>query len=389
MEKVEEVMRCHICNTDANLVTCMVEERNAFCRTCLTGKYKYSKPVAKKLPSRTWKCPICTQKCKCHPCLLNNSLQEFKSNFGALPQKRKISETELGEEAALMAQRALKKKKSLERLQSQGIEGLVRTCHCGKDVPVQIMIQCKHSHCGRLFCLDCLNKYDSPTMKPLNKYLCEDGLSKLKYPDWTCFICRKLCDCDICRATDPNNPTPPTFCLPKHNERTIQDPKRERGGLKTLGFKTYRLITPITTSGMKDKITPNKEQAIFRLNRKEESVAASNVNYSDNYPELLPIFKTILIPRAPVHRRLPEVEEKRLLQAKTKFLTLEEKVELAAVLFEVNNEIVKEELREQVNDLINKEQGKTTPNLCYYYYYPYYSGGMYPYYYYGQHASNM
>lgn len=37
----------------------------SFCQSCLIRYYRYSRKVAKRLPTPTWKCPKCTKKCLC------------------------------------------------------------------------------------------------------------------------------------------------------------------------------------------------------------------------------------------------------------------------------------------------------------------------------------
>lgn len=39
-----------------------------FCYKCLTSRYKYSKAKAARLPTPSWRCPVCTHKCHCEEC---------------------------------------------------------------------------------------------------------------------------------------------------------------------------------------------------------------------------------------------------------------------------------------------------------------------------------
>ncbi len=60
---------CHYCKASTEgckLVRCKNGNCGlCYCRKCLTGQYKYSKRAAKALPTPTWKCPRCTNKCVC------------------------------------------------------------------------------------------------------------------------------------------------------------------------------------------------------------------------------------------------------------------------------------------------------------------------------------
>ena len=64
-----DTINCHSCSMAYKLPK-VARCRNpqcgeAFCRKCLSGRYKYSKKSAKQLPTSTWRCPKCTNKCLC------------------------------------------------------------------------------------------------------------------------------------------------------------------------------------------------------------------------------------------------------------------------------------------------------------------------------------
>ena len=63
---------CHCCKHSciANyLISCKISGCGKFfCHKCLTSRYKYSKTKVAKLPTSTWKCPVCTGKCKSDEC---------------------------------------------------------------------------------------------------------------------------------------------------------------------------------------------------------------------------------------------------------------------------------------------------------------------------------
>lgn len=74
----EGLIRCHHCSQQLKhnqLAKCQAHECLAsFCKKCLTKSYKYSKAAAKELPTTTWKCPKCMQRCKCSKYKLRNNL---------------------------------------------------------------------------------------------------------------------------------------------------------------------------------------------------------------------------------------------------------------------------------------------------------------------------
>ena len=64
-----EITKCHYCATPLDQdteVVCQVEScRSIYCRPCLSRQYKYSRKASKHLPTATWKCPKCLNKCGC------------------------------------------------------------------------------------------------------------------------------------------------------------------------------------------------------------------------------------------------------------------------------------------------------------------------------------
>eukprot|EP00826_Nyctotherus_ovalis_P048266 TRINITY_DN5661_c0_g2_i1.p2 TRINITY_DN5661_c0_g2~~TRINITY_DN5661_c0_g2_i1.p2 ORF type:complete len:100 (-),score=7.90 TRINITY_DN5661_c0_g2_i1:160-459(-) len=60
---------CHCCcaaTATRIAVKCQSPECGLFfCRTCLVRYHKFSRRIAKRLPSPAWKCPRCLQKCRC------------------------------------------------------------------------------------------------------------------------------------------------------------------------------------------------------------------------------------------------------------------------------------------------------------------------------------
>ena len=68
---------CHVSSLSKKLAHCKnLSCRRGFCVRCLTSKYKFSKDVAKRLPTSTWKCPFCIRKCRCErylPLFLQNN----------------------------------------------------------------------------------------------------------------------------------------------------------------------------------------------------------------------------------------------------------------------------------------------------------------------------
>lgn len=62
---------CHFCKlllASRYVVPCKLLCGQYFCRRCLTSQYKYSRQKCAKLPSRAWRCPVCTNKCGCESC---------------------------------------------------------------------------------------------------------------------------------------------------------------------------------------------------------------------------------------------------------------------------------------------------------------------------------
>ena len=60
--------QCHYCSKyiSNKVIYCQAKECHlAYCKKCLTRKFKYSRNAVKSLPSRSWKCPKCKQKCDC------------------------------------------------------------------------------------------------------------------------------------------------------------------------------------------------------------------------------------------------------------------------------------------------------------------------------------
>ncbi len=68
-ECIPAALRCHYCGRSfegSKMASCRSPLCHEFyCRKCLTGQYKYSKKAARMLPTPTWKCPRCTNKCMC------------------------------------------------------------------------------------------------------------------------------------------------------------------------------------------------------------------------------------------------------------------------------------------------------------------------------------
>lgn len=62
-------LRCHQCHESPGRhpqILCSNPIcRASYCRRCLSRWYKYAKKLLKKLPSDTWRCPKCQQKCIC------------------------------------------------------------------------------------------------------------------------------------------------------------------------------------------------------------------------------------------------------------------------------------------------------------------------------------
>lgn len=72
---------CHFCNKTGPsrfLVCCQSVCDLSFCRKCLTRHYKYSRPKCAKLPSVSWKCPVCTRKYRCKECLQSTAILSIK-----------------------------------------------------------------------------------------------------------------------------------------------------------------------------------------------------------------------------------------------------------------------------------------------------------------------
>eukprot|EP00829_Urostomides_striatus_P021635 TRINITY_DN974_c0_g3_i2.p2 TRINITY_DN974_c0_g3~~TRINITY_DN974_c0_g3_i2.p2 ORF type:complete len:103 (-),score=9.11 TRINITY_DN974_c0_g3_i2:273-581(-) len=61
--------QCHNCGKpfpEKMIVKCKnINCTLGFCRMCLTRHYKFSKKAARFLPTKNWKCPKCTNKCRC------------------------------------------------------------------------------------------------------------------------------------------------------------------------------------------------------------------------------------------------------------------------------------------------------------------------------------
>ncbi len=68
-KETSAVFPCHSCEKlyeEKVLVRCRVTTCDLkYCRPCLSKVYKYSKEAAKDLPTATWKCPKCKNKCPC------------------------------------------------------------------------------------------------------------------------------------------------------------------------------------------------------------------------------------------------------------------------------------------------------------------------------------
>jgi len=72
IDSVEVLLKkyeCHCCYLNISerfIVKCLNPACQLyFCRPCLIRFYKYSRKIAKCLPSPTWKCPCCSNKCQC------------------------------------------------------------------------------------------------------------------------------------------------------------------------------------------------------------------------------------------------------------------------------------------------------------------------------------
>lgn len=67
--KESDLTVCHICDRGFSAratVPCQEAQCELrYCHSCLVKECKYSKKTARKLPTRTWKCPKCSHKCHC------------------------------------------------------------------------------------------------------------------------------------------------------------------------------------------------------------------------------------------------------------------------------------------------------------------------------------
>ena len=69
VDYTKDEVKCHYCaNTMGKpaKVRCKCPGCSlAYCSVCLVKRYRYCKKVADKLPTRTWRCPKCLEKCPC------------------------------------------------------------------------------------------------------------------------------------------------------------------------------------------------------------------------------------------------------------------------------------------------------------------------------------
>lgn len=67
--KEDDLTVCHICDKTFSAratVPCQKPQCELrYCHSCLVKECKYSKKTARKLPTKTWKCPKCAGKCQC------------------------------------------------------------------------------------------------------------------------------------------------------------------------------------------------------------------------------------------------------------------------------------------------------------------------------------
>ena len=67
--KSQKVLLCHHCGEskrEGKIIECQNPPcEEAYCSSCLTKYFKYSKKIVKRLPSATWLCPKCSRKCTC------------------------------------------------------------------------------------------------------------------------------------------------------------------------------------------------------------------------------------------------------------------------------------------------------------------------------------
>lgn len=93
-KRTKEPHICHYCKlalAPRFIVPCKVPCGRFFCRKCLTRYYKFSRTKCAKLPSATWRCPVCTKKCYCESCQDNAILSSSKcKNQFKNPEKKKI-----------------------------------------------------------------------------------------------------------------------------------------------------------------------------------------------------------------------------------------------------------------------------------------------------------
>jgi len=115
---------CHCCKKSSVpelMVPCRISECDLFfCHRCLTSRYKYSYAKTAKLPTSHWRCPVCTQKCRCADC--SKVLR---------PELSASSDKLLIEDAAFMNPR--RKKAKSRKGKSKPPEGSVKTGYSTKS----------------------------------------------------------------------------------------------------------------------------------------------------------------------------------------------------------------------------------------------------------------
>lgn len=98
-KRTKEPQLCHYCKlllAPRFIVPCKVTCGRFFCRKCLTRYYKFSRPKCAKLPSATWKCPVCTKRCYCEGCQANtiSSNSKYKKKIKN-PEKKKYKNDDI------------------------------------------------------------------------------------------------------------------------------------------------------------------------------------------------------------------------------------------------------------------------------------------------------
>eukprot|EP00826_Nyctotherus_ovalis_P045531 TRINITY_DN504_c0_g1_i5.p1 TRINITY_DN504_c0_g1~~TRINITY_DN504_c0_g1_i5.p1 ORF type:complete len:162 (-),score=11.63 TRINITY_DN504_c0_g1_i5:352-837(-) len=77
-------VECHCCcalHPESYVIKCLRPGCPlSYCRGCLIKYHKFSRKIARRLPSPAWNCPHCLHKCRCQKCISKTERKSIQAN---------------------------------------------------------------------------------------------------------------------------------------------------------------------------------------------------------------------------------------------------------------------------------------------------------------------